>query len=223
MKLALENIGKSYRQAESELKILEDLNLHLNSGEIVAVIGESGSGKSTLLSLLAGFMSPDRGHLRWDGKLASDWDERTWANFRKTHLGFVFQNYYLIPYLSALENVALPLRLNGESKAENKATVLLNELGLGSRLDHLPNQLSGGECQRVAIARAIIHNPGLILADEPTGSLDVRTGAQVLDTLFKILNERRQTALIVTHSQEVAQRCDRILTLKQGKLWSHSA
>jgi putative ABC transport system ATP-binding protein len=220
VKLELEDISKSYQQFESELKILEGLNLQVKAGEIVAVIGESGSGKSTLLSLLAGFSSPDRGLIRWDGEKASQWGEKQWAGFRKTHLGFVFQNYYLVPYLTALENAALPLRLNGIPKPESKASALLEELGLGARLTHLPVQLSGGECQRVAIARAMIHTPSLVLADEPTGSLDARTGAQVLEILFHLMKERRQSALIVTHSQEVAQRCDRIMTLRQGKLWS---
>jgi putative ABC transport system ATP-binding protein len=222
MTLELRGLGKSYRQGDSELKILENLDLQLNQGEIVAIVGESGSGKSTLLSLLAGFASADRGEILWNRDSTSTWSENRWADFRKKSLGFVFQNYHLIPYLDARENVALPLRLIGNrgADAENTAEELLVNLGLGSRLTHLPAQLSGGESQRVAIARALAHRPNLILADEPTGSLDASTGKQVLDLLFSLLSNSKQTALIVTHSKEVAARCHRVLTLRQGKLWS---
>lgn len=220
MNLALRQIGKSFRQNENELRILENLDLEVRSGEIVAVVGESGSGKSTLLSLLAGFEKPDRGQLVWDGEPTADWSENRWAAFRKESLGFVFQNYHLIPYLTAVENTGLPLRLLGKSDSETRARGLLEGLGLSKRQSHLPNQLSGGESQRVAIARALVHDPRLVLADEPTGSLDARTGAAVLDLLFSLLKERGQTALIVTHSSEVAARCHRVLTLRQGKLWS---
>ncbi len=221
MTLSLNSLAKSFRQGDTELKILENLDLNLRQSEIVAVIGESGSGKSTLLSLLAGFETPDRGTLSWNGDATHQWNEEQWSDFRKRSLGFVFQNYHLIPYLNALENVALPLRLNGQAgePASIAAKNLLTQLGLGQRVDHLPNQMSGGECQRVAIARALVHKPSLVLADEPTGSLDARTGQAVLDLLFSLLTELKQTALIVTHSSEVAARCHRVLTLRQGKLW----
>jgi len=221
MTLLLEGLAKSFQQGESQLRILENLNLELRQGEVAAVIGESGSGKSTLLSLLAGFEMPDSGRLAWNGDDTASWNEKRWSEFRKRSLGFVFQNYHLIPYLTALENAALPLRLTGVPgvEARAKAKSLLAQLGLAEREDHLPNQLSGGENQRVAIARALSHRPSLLLADEPTGSLDARTGKNVLDILFSLLAQSRQTALIVTHSNEVASRCDRILTLRQGKLW----
>ena len=219
MTLNLTDVSKSFRQGETELRILENLALELRSGEIVAVIGESGSGKSTLLSLLAGFEAPDRGQIAWNGRVTGDWGEDEWARFRKESLGFVFQNYHLIPYLTALENVALPLRLLDQPGAEEKAIGLLERLGLAARASHLPSQMSGGEQQRVAMARALVHHPQLILADEPTGSLDAKTGQDVLDWLFQLLRDRKQTALIVTHSHEVAERCDRRLTLRQGKLW----
>jgi putative ABC transport system ATP-binding protein len=221
MTLELKGLAKSYSQGESELKILEDLDLQLHQGEIVAIIGESGSGKSTLLSLLAGFVNADHGQILWNSQSTASWSEAEWARFRKRSLGFVFQNYHLIPYLDALENVALPLRLLNQDPdaAENIAAALLAKLGLKNRLHHLPSQLSGGESQRVAIARALVHNPSLILADEPTGSLDSGTGHQVLDLLFSLLSGGKQTALIVTHSHEVAARCHRILTLREGKLW----
>jgi putative ABC transport system ATP-binding protein len=221
MTLSLNSLAKSFHQGDTELKILENLDLNLRQSEIVAVIGESGSGKSTLLSLLAGFETPDRGTLSWNGDATHQWNEEQWSDFRKRSLGFVFQNYHLIPYLNALENVALPLRLNGQGGEQASITAknLLTQLGLGQRVDHLPNQMSGGECQRVAIARALVHKPSLVLADEPTGSLDARTGQAVLDLLFSLLTELKQTALIVTHSSEVAARCHRVLTLRQGKLW----
>lgn len=224
MTLRLNAIGKSFEQGGSRLRILENLDLELRAGEIAAVIGESGSGKSTLLSLLAGFERPDQGEIAWEGEATRDWDEERWASFRKSSLGFVFQNYHLIPYLTALENVALPLRLLSAegAAAEDKARALLDRLGLAARVTHLPSQLSGGESQRVAIARALVHSPRLILADEPTGSLDSKTGAQVLDLLFGLLEQAKQTALIVTHSHEVASRCHRVLNLKQGKLWPTS-
>lgn len=219
MKLELKSLSKSFLQGEQKLTILDSLELQLAEGEVVAVIGESGSGKSTLLSLVAGFEPPDAGDLRWNQNSSLRWSEQEWADFRKKHLGFVFQNYYLIPYLTALENAALPLRLLNDPACEEKAREALSELGLKHRLDHLPSQMSGGECQRVGIARALIHKPELVLADEPTGSLDSKTGEQVLGSLFTLLKQRRQTAMIVTHSREVAERCDRILTLRQGRLW----
>lgn len=221
MSLTLDRIQKSFAQGNSRLKILEDCSLDLKSGEIAAVLGESGSGKSTLLSLIAGFDRPDGGDLLWNGQSTAGWSDDRWSEFRRKGLGFVFQDYYLIPYLTAEENVTLPLKiLNSTSEAGHVAAAdLLRQLGLGERRTHLPAQLSGGECQRVGIARALIHRPGLILADEPTGSLDAKTGEQVSDLLFGLLRELKQTALIVTHSAEVAKRCDRVLTLRQGRLW----
>jgi putative ABC transport system ATP-binding protein len=222
MSLTLDRIHKSFAQgASARLKILEDCSLDLKSGEIAAVLGESGSGKSTLLSLIAGFDRPDQGDLLWNGESTKTWTDDRWAEFRRKGLGFVFQDYYLIPYLTAEENVTLPLKiLNSKSEAGTfEAASLLQQMGLGERRSHLPAQMSGGECQRVGIARALIHRPGLILADEPTGSLDAKTGEQVSQLMFGLLRELKQTALIVTHSAEVAKRCDRVLTLKQGRLW----
>ncbi len=219
MNLKLSSLGKVFEQGSTRLQILNGLDLDLPSGEVIAVIGESGSGKSTLLSLLAGFDQPSSGDIIWDGQAASQWDADQWAAFRKQKLGFIFQNYYLIPYLTALENVALPLRLLGFKDVDTEAEKFLAAVGLSHRLHHLPSQLSGGESQRVGIARALIHKPRLVLADEPTGSLDSKTGAQILGALFDQLTSREQTALIVTHSQEVAARCQRVYALKDGKLW----
>jgi len=220
MSLSFKNVAKSFYQGSTELRILQDLSLTLSPGEILAIVGESGSGKSTLLSLTAGFEKPSTGEISWDGSSTLNWNDSRWATFRKTNLGFIFQHYHLLPYLTAQENVALPMRLLGSKQAEAEAEQLLAQLGMSARAHHLPAQLSGGERQRVAIARALVHRPQLILADEPTGSLDVKTGEQVLQVLFGALRERRQTAMVVTHSHDVASRCDRVLTLRQGKLWS---
>ena len=219
MILRLDKLEKSFYQGTNQLSILRSLDLSMAPGEVVAVIGESGSGKSTLLSLLAGFEQPDAGLIEIEGRPATNWSQDEWAQFRKQRMGFVFQNYYLIPYLTALENVALPLRLLGRDNVEAEAERLLQSLGLGGRLHHFPSQLSGGECQRVSMARALIHSPALVLADEPTGSLDEKTGTLVLDLLFKLLKERRQSALVVTHSGDVAKRCDRIVQMREGRLW----
>ncbi len=220
MSLQVRNLVKSFAQGSEKLQILNGLQLQLKDHEIIAVVGQSGSGKSTLLSLLAGFIKPDSGQLLWREQDLTNWSANQWAEFRRKNLGFVFQSFHLIPYLTAAENVALPLRLLGDAHPDQKASALLTELGLSARLSHLPSQLSGGECQRVAIARALIHLPQLILADEPTGSLDVATGQQILDLFFSTLKARKQTALVVTHSAEVAARCDRILTMRQGQLWA---
>lgn len=222
MKLVLSEVTKSFLQGSNRLEILKNLGLSVASGEVSAVIGESGSGKSTLLALLAGFIKPDSGDLRWDNSSTLKWSENEWAHFRKTHLGFVFQSYHLIPYLNAVENVALPLRLIGHPDPEAKALAALEALGMAPRAHHYSSELSGGECQRVAIARALIHQPALLLADEPTGSLDQKTGTQVLDLLFRELGERRQTALVVTHSREVAARCHKVYELRDGQLWLQS-
>jgi len=219
MTLRLHELRKSHIQGTAQIPVLNQLSLEVASGEVIAIVGESGSGKSTLLTLLAGLDVADSGEMLWDQQSTQQWNEPQWARFRMQNLGFVFQNYYLIPYLTALENVALPLRLLGVPSPDEQARELLSNLGLGARMSHLPTQLSGGEAQRVAIARAIIHQPQLVLADEPTGSLDTKTGHDVLDLLFDLFQSRKQTAILVTHSAEVARRCHRVLTLKQGRLW----
>lgn len=219
MILSLSDVKKSYQQGSKQISVLQGLDLELNPSEIVAVIGQSGSGKSTLLSLVAGFIKPDQGRIQWQNQPdTQNWGDREWSEFRKQNLGFVFQNYQLISYLTAIENAALPLKLLKREDAISRAQELLEPLGLAARGSHLPNQLSGGECQRVAIARAIIHRPRLVLADEPTGSLDETTGEQVLDLMFSILRIHSLTAMIVTHSPDIAKRCDRVLRLHQGAL-----
>jgi putative ABC transport system ATP-binding protein len=220
MSLQLDQLQKSFGQGATRLSILDQLSLLVERGESLAIVGESGSGKSTLLSLIAGFEPPDAGDIQWNGQSTRGWGDDQWSQFRCKNLGFVFQNYHLIPYLTALENVELPLRLLQRDDYRTQAQALLERLDLARRKDHLPHQLSGGERQRIAIARALIHRPELLLADEPTGSLDAKTGGQVLQLLFAMLKDLQQTALVVTHSQEVAARCDRRLTLRQGRLWS---
>src|ERR1035437_2756496 len=165
MSLTLTGVSKSFGQGNTELKILNNLSLTMGSGELLAVVGESGSGKSTLLALIAGFEKPSSGEILWNGQSTQLWSEDAWAGFRKENLGFVFQNYHLIPYLRAEENVALPLRLLGRSDFAGASRALLAKLGMADRAAHLPSQFSGGERQRVAIARALIHKPGLVLAD----------------------------------------------------------
>ena len=219
MIIQLSSLKKTHGEHDNRLLILSGLDLELRRGEVVAIVGESGTGKSTLLSLLAGFDRPDAGQVLWQGQNAGLWTDKEWAIFRRKNLGFVFQNYHLIPYLTAQENVALPLRLLNNSSADLAAKKMLEELGLKNRDHHLPAQLSGGESQRVAIGRALIHRPELVLADEPTGSLDAKTGGLVLGKMFELFAERQQSALIVTHSQEVADRCHRRLRLKDGRLW----
>jgi len=221
MKLELKQVTKHFDQGGSRLQILSGLDLTIQENEVVAIVGESGSGKSTLLSLIAGFDRLDTGEILWAKDRIDNWNDTRLSMFRKSKLGFVFQSYHLIPYLTAEENVALPLKLLGQKNSIEPARALLKRLGLTHRMTHLPNQLSGGESQRVAIARALVHGAELLLADEPTGSLDIKTGEQVLDTLFELLREQRRAGLIVTHSLEVAARCDRVLTLKQGRLWPH--
>ncbi len=218
MILAAQRLRKSFVQGQKTIEVLSDVNFELGRGETVAIVGTSGSGKSSLLAILAGFLRPDGGDVLWNGASSNQWTEKKWSEFRKKNLGFVFQNYQLIPYLTALENASLPLKLLKIQNANETTSTLLNQLGLLERQNHLPSQLSGGESQRVAIARAIIHSPELILADEPTGSLDESTGSQVLDLFFATLKEKSLSALVVTHSPEVAKRCDRVLTLHKGVL-----
>jgi putative ABC transport system ATP-binding protein len=186
----------------------------------VALLGRSGSGKSTLLNLLGGIDRPDRGRVVLRGEPISDYDERRRTLFRRRHVGYIYQAFNLIPTLTAQENVALPLELNGADPAAAAAgaAALLQQVGLGERSHAFPDQLSGGEQQRVAIARALVHRPALVLADEPTGNLDARSGRQVLDLLEQLFSEHGHGLLIVTHSLAVAERADRVLTLSEGRL-----
>jgi len=213
-------LSKAYREGDRTLAVLTAVDLKIAPGEQIALIGRSGSGKSTLLNLLGGIERPDSGEITIRGTAFSHLGERRLTLFRRRHIGFIYQAFNLIPTLNAAENVALPLELNGAAsdEAEAQAIALLERIGLGQRARAFPDRLSGGEQQRVAIARALVHQPALVLADEPTGNLDVRTGRQVLDLLAELFTDRGSGLLIVTHSLEVARRADRVLTLDDGIL-----
>lgn len=204
--------------AGNMLDILQGVNLEIKSAETIAIIGASGSGKSTLLSLLAGLDQASSGKVVLAGKNLKQLDEDGRAALRGEKVGFVFQSFQLLPNLTALENVMLPLELQSKSSAQQDATALLNRVGLKERLQHYPKQLSGGEQQRVAIARAFVTSPAILFADEPTGNLDKVTGQHIIDLLFDINREKNTTLVIVTHDENLAQQCDRCLVLENGVL-----
>jgi putative ABC transport system ATP-binding protein len=211
-------LTKQVFTGNAELTILRDVSFEVNAGEAVAIVGVSGSGKSTLLGLLAGLDTPTRGAVYINGQDLFALDEDGRAELRGRMVGFVFQSFQLLPAMSALENVMLPLELAGDARAGEAAHAMLERVGLGERLQHYPKQLSGGEQQRVAIARAFVTRPELLLADEPTGNLDAETGAQVIDLMFELNHERRTTLLLVTHDEALSRRCTRVLRLAGGRL-----
>ena len=213
-------LGKQVTTGDSVLTILHDVSFSVSAGEAVAIVGASGSGKSTLLGLLAGLDTPTSGSVTISGEDLFALDEDGRAALRARLVGFVFQSFNLLPAMTALENVMLPLELAGESGAAAAARALLDRVGLGARLGHYPKQLSGGEQQRVAIARAFATRPALLLADEPTGNLDAATGAGIIDLMFELNRERGTTLVLVTHDLELSQRCGRALRLVAGELQS---
>lgn len=215
-----EHLGKQVESPEGPLTILEEINLVIEEGEALAVLGASGSGKSTLLGLLAGLDLPSAGRVLLDGVDLSSLDEDGRAALRARTLGFVFQSFQLLPSLTAVENVMLPLELSGADFPRDRAEGLLERVGLGPRRNHYPHQLSGGEQQRVAIARAFATEPRLLLADEPTGNLDTRTGAHIIELLFALNEERNTTLVLVTHDAELASRCHRHVALDAGRIIS---
>lgn len=206
------------RAGNHPVKILQDISFEVFPDQVVAIVGPSGSGKSTLLGLLAGLDRPTQGSIRIDRTEITTLTETEMARFRRKYIGYVFQAFHLIPTLTALENVALPLELQGISTGESRAKALLQSVGLEHRLLHYPIQLSGGEQQRVALARAFITRPPLLLADEPTGNLDSTTGAMVIDLLWKLHQEQGSTLVLVTHDALLAARAQRILTLRDGAI-----
>ena len=218
--LEVHHLKKSVGQGEHELSILTGVNLIVKPAQTIALIGESGSGKSTLLAILAGLDDGSGGDVKLLGQSLTALDEEARARLRAQHVGFVFQSFMLIPTLNALENVELPALLRGESDSQSRggAKVLLEQLGLGKRLHHLPAQLSGGEQQRVALARAFNGRPDLLFADEPTGNLDRQTGDKIADLLFSLNREHGTTLILVTHDPQLAARCDRRLRLVDGEL-----
>jgi putative ABC transport system ATP-binding protein len=206
------------RSGDSELVILRDIDLEITRGEALAVLGASGSGKSTLLAILAGLDTPSAGQVLLDGVDLFGLDEDGRAELRGRSVGFVFQSFQLLPALSAMENAMLPLELSGRPDAEAQAREMLGRVGLAERLHHYPKQLSGGEQQRVALARAFVMRPRLLLADEPTGSLDAQSGAEVIQLLFAMNAEHGTTLVMVTHDEGLAARCGRSVRLNGGRL-----
>jgi putative ABC transport system ATP-binding protein len=216
--LHVKGLGKRVPLPGSELTILEDIDFRIGHGDTVAIIGASGSGKSTLLSLLAGLDLPSSGSVDLDGAPLSTLDEDGRARVRGEKVGFVFQSFQLLPALTALENVMLPLELRGDRDAEGPARAILDKVGLGQRLGHYPRQLSGGEQQRVALARAFVTAPSLLFADEPTGNLDTHTGEAIIELLFALNQDAGTTLVLVTHDEQLAVRCGRRLRLDSGRL-----
>jgi len=212
------NLGKTVAIADGDLNILSSVDLTVNRGESIAIIGASGSGKSTLLGLLAGLDSPTVGKVALKGEELTNLDEDGRADVRNKWVGFVFQSFQLMPRLTALENVMLPLELRGDAQAEQTAAALLERVGLAARLDHIPTKLSGGEQQRVALARAFVTQPAILFADEPTGNLDSKTGDQIIELLFELNKEKATTLVLVTHDKTLASRCDRTVHIEAGKL-----
>ncbi|MDP2747364.1 ABC transporter ATP-binding protein [Pseudomonas sp.] len=219
--LTARNLSKVVPSTEGELTILHDLSLELVSGDSLAIVGSSGSGKSTLLGLLAGLDLPSSGSVVLAGNDLASLDEDQRARVRAEHVGFVFQSFQLLDSLNALENVMLPLELEGHADARQRARTLLDRVGLGQRLTHYPRQLSGGEQQRVAIARAFAAEPAVLFADEPTGNLDSHTGERISDLLFELNKERGATLVLVTHDERLAHRCQRLIRLEGGHLVDH--
>ena len=216
--IIVEHLTKRVRDADGWLTILDDVSFELPRGATVAVLGASGSGKSTLLGLVAGLDLPSEGSVCALGERLFDLDEDRRAAWRARHVGFVFQTFQLLPQMTALENVMLPLELAGDPQARAKSVALLDRVGLGDRLGHYPRTLSGGEQQRVALARAFAPHPPLLFADEPTGSLDAATGERIMELMFELNREAGATLVLVTHDPVLAARCDRRLTLKAGRL-----
>jgi putative ABC transport system ATP-binding protein len=215
--LKAENLCKQVSSPEGPLTIVDEVSLAILAGESVAVTGPSGAGKSTLLALLAGLDAPTRGRVLLEGQDLTRLDEDGRARLRAQRVGFVFQSFHLLPALTALENVMLPLELAGHADARRSAAAALTEVGLGERTGHYPRQLSGGEQQRVAIARAFVTRPAVLFADEPTGNLDTATGARVGKLLFELNGSAHTTLVLVTHDRELAARCQRIVRMEAGR------
>jgi putative ABC transport system ATP-binding protein len=213
-------IVKSFKDSGKQVDVLNGASFAMNKGQTASIIGKSGSGKSTLLTIMAGIETPDQGAVNIDGTNLFSLKEKELTQFRSKNLGIIFQHYHLVKHLTAIENVQLPLLILGEQSriAYEKAAHLIEQVGLKDRMKHFPDQLSGGECQRVAIARSLIYESKLILADEPTGSLDVQTGEQVMAMLFDLVSKHKKNLILVTHDLDLAKQCELMLTLNQGKI-----
>lgn len=222
--LKVNQLTKTFTSGSRKLTVLKSISFDVTAGRSCAIVGPSGSGKTTLLGLCAGLDQPTSGSVQLDGQVISAMNESELSAVRNRQIGFVFQSFQLISTLTALENVMVPIELRGTPyrEVEKKAVHLLEEVGLGDRLDHYPNQLSGGEQQRVGLARAFIHQPDILFADEPTGNLDGDTGAQIEKLLFDLNKKKGTTLVIVTHDKRLAEKCDRIIELKNGEILSDS-
>jgi putative ABC transport system ATP-binding protein len=216
--IQIRDLSLSYPVEEGQLDVLRGLNLTIDDGETVAILGPSGSGKTSLLLLLAGLEEANAGRIIFDQADLDSLDADALADLRRDRLGIVFQSFHLVPSLTALGNAMLPLEIAGREGAREKALAMLDRVGLAGRTGHYPSQLSGGEQQRVAIARALVHQPRLLLADEPTGNLDSATGARVIELLFGLNRDCASTMILVTHDESVAARCGRVLRLRDGQL-----
>jgi len=216
--IEIRNLTMSYALERGRLEVLSGVDLDIGDGETLAIVGPSGSGKTTLLLLLAGLEQAQQGKIRLDGADLAGLDADHLADLRRDQLGIIFQSFHLVPSLTALGNVALPLEIAERQDAGKRAAAMLERVGLAERGHHYPSQLSGGEQQRVAIARALVHSPRLLLADEPTGNLDLETGARVIDMLFELNAQSGSTLVLVTHDEQIAGRCGRVLRLHAGKL-----
>lgn len=219
--LKVEGLSKSYGKGETKVKALDDVNLSINKGEFVAIIGPSGSGKSTLLHLLGGVDKPTEGRVLIDGTDVYQLNETQLAIFRRRQIGLIYQFYNLIPVLTVEENMTLPLLLDGHKVDGNRLGEVVQKLGLEQRLNHLPNQLSGGQQQRVSIGRALISNPSIMLADEPTGNLDSKNSAEIIELLKMFNKTYKQTLIVITHDERIALQADRIITIEDGRIKSN--
>jgi len=224
--LSCRNIKKSFdsESGSERLDVLQGVNLELQKGDLISIVGSSGSGKSTLLHILGGLDRPDSGELHWNNQSVFDYSPDKLADLRNPNVGFVFQFHHLMPEFTAIENVMMPALIKGESQKEasSRAKELLNEFGMGHRLQHRPSQLSGGEQQRVSMARALTNHPSIILADEPTGNLDEENTTIILDLLFRLREIESLSVILITHEKEIAARCDKTYLLQRGTLKDES-
>lgn len=221
--IRFDDVTLNLRSAAGEVNVLRGIDLSVAAGEAVGMVGPSGAGKSTLMMIAAGLEAPSSGHVRVAGHDLAGLDEDTLASFRRDHVGIVFQAFRLVPTMTALENVAIPLELAGRDDAFAVAAAALGRVGLAARTGHYPDQLSGGEQQRVAIARAFVSNPRLLLADEPTGNLDGKTGDAVIELLFALARDHGTTLLLITHDTVLAERCDRVIHIADGRIVDHDS
>lgn len=222
MILVAKQIKKSYQQGNRSIDVLKGINLEVDRAQKVAITGKSGSGKTTLLSVLSGLEDCDSGEVYFDKKDLNSLTVKELSQLRSKEIGIVFQQFHLVSHLSALENIQLPLLANRKNHGEKQVREILEKVGLGSRGEHYPHQLSGGECQRVAIARAMITEPKLIFADEPSGNLDEETGEQIIDLFFSLVEETKTSIVFVTHDKELANKCDKVIHLEHGVVASVS-